>query len=233
MARMRWSQDVNWDELESEAYNPDEFEDYDGPLPPHNMILAGVVRKMWATTSSAGDEMIKVLFVAAGNEGEREVYNGAPLWDNISFTLPQVKFRWQPWLDALGVTLADLKSKTIVGDEEDRGDVIEKIGRVNFAGKTPVAARVKVVREKYNDEAQAKVGKWLPPAMDADDADADEADDWDDEDDEPPARPARKRRAAAAKPARKARRPRRAEPEPDDEEDEYDPDDDDFVDNED
>lgn len=184
MAKMRWNKDIDWRGLNDAEYSEDEFDDYDGPLPPSNLILSGRVKKIWGTESSNGDAMLKVLFEADGNTGERKVYNGWGGWDNVLFSLPQVKFRWQPFFDAIGVSLADVKNKTMTDGEDNQGDVITKIGSVKFDGKGPLA-RVKIKREKYEGETQAKVGKWLPPAdaiTDEDDFE-DAEEDGDDEDD--------------------------------------------------
>jgi len=183
MAKMRWGSDIDWEGLEDEEYTEDEFEDYDGPLPPGNTILNGYIKKAWATESQAGDAMLKVLFIADGNEGERKAYDGWPGWDNVLFSMPQVKFRWQPFLDAIGVKLSDLKSRTVIGDEENQGDVITKIGAVRFDGKTPVEARIKTKREKFEGETVCRIAKWLPPADAELDDGADEDDDWGDDED--------------------------------------------------
>lgn len=184
MPKMRWSKDIDWRELDNAEYSEDDFEEYDGPLPPANVILSGNVKKIWATESSNGDSMLKVLFEADGNTGDRKVYNGWGGWDNILFTMPQVKFRWQPFFDAIGISLADVKNRTVVGDEDNQGHVIERIGSVKFGGKIP--ARVKIKREKYEGETQARIGKWLPPADAVSDEDDFEDGDGDEDDEDDP-----------------------------------------------
>lgn len=181
MAKMRWGNDIDWRELNDAEYSEDEFDDYDGPLPPANVILSGFLKKIWATESSNGDPMLKVLFEASGNVGERKVYDGWGGWDNILFSMPQVKFRWQPFFDAIGISLADLKNKTVTDGDDNQGDVIAKIGSVKFDGKVP--ARVKIKREKYEGETQAKISKWMPPADAVSDEDDFEDDVEDDEED--------------------------------------------------
>lgn len=181
MAKMRWGNDIDWRGLNEAEYSEDEFEEYDGPLPPANVILSGFVKKIWATESSNGDAMLKVLFEADGNTGDRKVYNGWGGWDNVLLSMPQVKFRWQPFFDAMGFTLADLKNKTVTDGDDNQGDIITRIGRVKFDGKVP--ARVKIKRERYEGEPQARIGKWLPAAEDADtEDDFDDAEDGDEDD---------------------------------------------------
>jgi hypothetical protein len=184
MPRMKWNEDTEWREMNDAEYEEyEEFEEYDGPLPPNNLILSGYIKKIWATESQAGNDMLKVVFEADGNTGERKVYNGWGGWDNVTLT-PGTKFRWQPFFDVLGVTLADVKNKTVVDDEDDNnGAHVLRIGKVKLDG-VKVPARIKVKREKYEGEWQAKVGKWLPPAENADPTDDDDAE-LDDLDDNP------------------------------------------------
>jgi hypothetical protein len=186
MPKMKWGSDIDWRGLNDAEYSDDEFETYDGPVPPKNIILSGVVKKIWATETANGDAMLKVLFEAAGNSGDRKVYNGCGIWDNVLFTMPQVKFKWQPFFDAIGITLADVKNKTLLADtEEDRmGAPIARIGTVKFP-EAGVPIRVKTDREKYEDEWQARVGKFLPPADASDDVDGDDEYDEDDGEDDP------------------------------------------------
>lgn len=173
MAKMRWGNDIPWKTLNDAEYEEGEdFTEYDGEVPPANTLLRGVIKKVWATESSKGDPMLKVLFEASGNEDGRDEYNGCPVWDYVSFTLPQVKFKWQPFFDVIGFTLADLKNKCQAGEDDSIGTQILQIGSVKF----PAAARIKTKREKYEGEWTAKVGRWLP-AEDVEDDDDDTEDD--------------------------------------------------------
>lgn len=178
MAKMKWGNNINWRELHDTEYSEDDYADYEGPTPPSNILLNGFIKKAWATETQNGDPMIKVLFEAAENSGEKKQYNGCPIWDNVLFTMPQVKFKWQPWLDTLGITLADLKNKTVVDEDDNVGAAIVRIGAVKFTGDLP--ARVKTKREKYEDDWQVRVGRWLPPA-DIDDVDDEMDDDGEDD----------------------------------------------------
>jgi hypothetical protein len=185
MAKMKWGSDVNWRELNNAEYTEDDggFEAYDGPMPPANTVLEGNIEKMWATESSTGNKMIKVLFVANENAGEKKKYNGCQIWENVLFSLPQMKWKWQPWLDALGISLRDLKDKTLVEDEEsNQGYQVIRIGTVKFAKPFPVRVKTKLERDpEYG--TQVRAGKFLPPAVeDDDDEDYDDSDDEDGDD---------------------------------------------------
>src|ERR1700729_1237418 len=95
-------EDLNIDELEDADYETRErFATYDGPQPPKGTILRGVVQKIWWTISQKGDSMLTLIWVADGNEGKLEQYEGLTIWDYIVL-LPQVKFRWKPFVDVMG-----------------------------------------------------------------------------------------------------------------------------------
>lgn len=176
MPKMKWGdEDVNWQALNDEEYDPDkQFDDYEGPDPDVNTILSGDIEKLWLVVSANDDWMFKAIFKADGNEGDREQFNGLPIWDNINWSLPQCKPFWQPWLDALGLTLKDIKAKTVVeAEEDDRGwTAVTKIGDVKF----PAAIRVKTSKEKKGEfKGKVTVGRYMPPAeRDADDDDDEE-----------------------------------------------------------
>jgi|HubBroStandDraft_5_1064220.scaffolds.fasta_scaffold00014_23 hypothetical protein len=224
MPRMKVPDDeINLDELESAEYSDEDFGNYEGEQPPKGTILVGVVKKIWWTYTQNNDPMLKVLWEADGNIGSREKFNGCPVWDNIVLNA-KGKFRWKPFLDALGLTLRDIKSNMVLASDDDNmGAPIEKIGK--WSPDTDSAfCRVVTGRERYNDEWQVRVSKYL-----------EYEDPEEEEEPEPepePEPPARSRRAsrttATAKPA--ATRSRRAaakpEPEPEPEEDAEDDEDD-------
>lgn len=177
MARMKWGTDIDWKGLNDEEYSDDgDFDEYDGEFPPKGTLLKGDITKVWLADSQSSDNtMFKVLFVADGNEGDKEEYNGCPIWDNVVFTSPGAKFRWQPFFDALGVTLKSVKGGTIVGEEDNVGTVVDSIGSVKF----PAPVMVKTDIEKKGEyKGQVRVGKWLPPV----DSDVEDDEDFEDGD---------------------------------------------------
>lgn len=176
MAKMKWDDDIDWKGLNDEEYDDSgDFEDYDGPVPPKGTLLNGDIKKVWLSESSTGNMMLRVLFEAADNEGDNKDYDGCPVWDNVVFTSPKAKFRWQPFFDALGFTLKDLKAKTVVGEEDNVGTVVDSIGKVEF----PCPAAIRTDIEKKGEyKGSVRVGKWLPPL----DSDLEDDSDEDDED---------------------------------------------------
>lgn len=210
----------DWDfdegELEGAEYNEDgdrEFEDYDGEDPPVGTILSGFIKKVWLTKAGSGADMLKVLFIAADNTGKREEFNGWPGWDNLALQA-NTKFKWKPFLDATGLTLRDLRTKTVTSDEDSNlGDEITKIGEWHPGEDSDSAwVRVLIKKETYQGVTSSKVGKFLPYE------DAEEDEDEEEEEATPP-KPARGGRAAASTAKTSARR-KAAEPEPEDEEEE-------------
>lgn len=180
MPKMKWGDnEPDWDELDDAEYTEGgDFPRYDGPIPPKNTILHGSLKKAWAVDSQAGNKMFKVIWEAEGNTGDKKKYNGLSIWENVVWT-PQTKFRWQPWLDALGISLRDVRQRTVTAEDEDNvGLPIIRINKLKF----PVDIRVVTDTDVYNGEKRAKVAEWLPPGdSDADDDDEDYDEDGDDE----------------------------------------------------
>jgi hypothetical protein len=151
--RMKWGAD--FDELPDD-WEESDFEPYDGPEPPSNKLLNGEVKKMWAATFSSGNEGIVALFEAGGNTGDREKYNGWSTFERIPL-IPSMNWKYGPLLEALGITLEDVKRRTVVEDEDDNvGTPIKKIGKLTF----PKACAVITKREKNGDEVEARAGKF-------------------------------------------------------------------------
>ena len=181
MAKMKWGSDIDWRGLNDEEYEEgQDYDDYEGEIPPSNTVLRGVIKKVWIAETRNDDPMLKVLFEARGNTGAKKQYDGCPIWDQVLFSMPQVKFRWQPFFDAVGFTLADLKNKTLVGDEDDNiGLPVLKIGTIVFNNeKKPVEVSIKTKREKYEGNEQARVQRWIPARPIEDD----DEEDWDEDD---------------------------------------------------
>lgn len=166
MPKLRWTGDAeepDWSAMEDEEYEEGgDFAPYEGPQPPKNTLLSGDIKKVWSTTSQSGNWMFKVLWEAARNTGDKEKYNGLPIWENVVW-VPQNKFKWQPFLDGLGITLRAVQKATITAEDEDNvGLPVERINKTRF----PAAIRVLTDSEMYNEERRSKVGKWLAPAKD-------------------------------------------------------------------
>jgi hypothetical protein len=172
------------------------------------------VKKMWWTYTSNDDPMLKVLVEAGENPESLEEYDGLPMWENMALTA-SAKFKWAPFLEWAGLTIRDVKTKTIVEDQDDpnMGAPITKIADFE-PGSDESWLRVVVARERYNGNWSAHVKEWLPydeagadeedEELDEDDLDEDEADeeeedfeeqadddDDEDEEEEPPPPPAR------------------------------------------
>jgi hypothetical protein len=152
MPRMKWGID---DDL-PEDWEESDFEPYDGPEPPANKLLNGEVKKMWAATFSSGNEGLVVLFQADGNRGDRAKYDGWSTWERIPL-IASMNWKYGPLLEALGITLDDVKRRTVVAEEDDNvGTPIIKIGKLKF----PKACSVITKREKNGDDFEARAGKF-------------------------------------------------------------------------
>lgn len=155
--------DLDIDALEEAEYNEDDFVPYTGPEPKNGTFLVGYVRKAWWGYNKNEDAMITLVWEAAGNTGKMEAYNGLSIWEHLSLT-PNVKFRWKPWMDAMGLTLRDVKFRMCVETEDDNvGAPIEKIATWKPGEESEAAwCRIMTTREKYQGEWQTRAGKWLP-----------------------------------------------------------------------
>jgi hypothetical protein len=154
------AEDLNEKELEEAEYTEGQFEKYDGEIPATGTLLRFRVTKMWWTYSQADDPMLKVLCVAEDNEGDLEEYDGLPCWENLPLTAA-AKFKWFPFLDFFGLTIRDIRTKTIVADEDDnQGAPIEKIG--SFVVGSDDALFVGMIsKERYQGKWQAHIKEWL------------------------------------------------------------------------
>ena len=215
MVRLRKedTEDLDIDELDSIEYSTEQFDQYDGEVPPIDTELTGYVKKMWWTRSQAGDPMLKVLWVAAENDGDAEEFNDCPFWLNLAL-IGGAKFRWAPFLENYGITLKQVKTATDVADKDDQnGAPINKIGSFRPGEDSDEAwCRIITGRERYNGEWRPSVKSWLPYDADEAEADADDADEGEyDEDEEEPEEepesepePARGRGRASSRQARSA-----------------------------
>jgi len=162
MPKLRDTDDLDVEALEAVEYSTERYTDYTGEIPPIGIELTGYVKKIWWTRSQKDDPMLKVLWIADGNEGEYEEYNGCPFWLNAAL-IPGAKFRWDPFLLAYGLTLLEVKTKTYVAKEEDQnGFVIERIGTWKpGADRDEAWARIITGVEPYNGRDQAIAAEWL------------------------------------------------------------------------
>lgn len=218
------------DELEGAEYNDGgDFAPYEGEDPPAGKLIPGLIKSMWWTYSApqtdgkgnviGGEEpMLKTLFVADENAGP---FEGWPCWDNCVLKA-STKFRWAPLLASVGLTIRDLKTKTVVDEDDD-----ERFGApiTSIAGWKPGSdeayVAVKTGREKWNGEWRTKAQTWLPYPEDLNGstpAAAEEPEEPEEPEDEaveeepeetPPPRRSRGK-ASAAKPAASSGKGRRA-----------------------
>lgn len=212
--------DLDVEELDVEW---DDGPRYSGPIPPEGTVLNGRVERMWWTYAGDGTAMIKLIVVADETAGPCE---GLTCWENLVLK-KTAAFKYGPFLEFFGLTLADVKNKTFVSEEDDpkNGAPIEKIARWK-PGTDAALCAFTVTHDVYEGKLKAQVGEWLeydadrePPEVDDDEGEEEEV-----------ARPARggakaaskksaARTASAKAPARGRRKPvEEEEPEEEDEE---------------
>lgn len=193
MPKLKDAEELDVEELENAEYEEGGFAKYTGEVPPTGTMLLFRVDKVWWTYSSNDDAMLKVLCVAEDNPGELDEYDGLTAWENMVLTA-NGKFKWDPFLSHFGLTIRDVRNKTMVEAEDDnQGAPITKIGKLVIGSDDCLFVGV-VSKEKYQGKWQAHISEWL-------DADT-ELEDAEDEEEEPPAR-SRSRSAANGRPAAK------------------------------
>jgi len=201
--------DIDFDELENAPYEEDAQLTYTGEIPPKSTTLNGYVRKAWWTETKAGQAMIKILYVAAENEGDKKEFDGCPFWENYALTTSS-KWKWKPFLDRFGFSLRDVKTKTIIADEDDNvGAPITKIGAWTLGEDSDAAWSLVITdRERYQGEWQARIGTWLYDDEGEEPEDEPEPEDLEEEEvaveEEQEEEPAPPRRRATSKPAKRA-----------------------------
>jgi hypothetical protein len=201
------------DDLDEVEYDKErrDYEKYEGEQPPKDTFLNGYVKNVWWTETNGGARMLKVLWIADGNTGELEEYNGLDVWENMAMTGP-AKFKWGPFFEYFGLTIRMLKTQALIEEDEDNiGAQIKKIGKKFIPGPD---CRVGIItsREKYNGNWQTHVAEWLdeeeledeePEEEEELDEEEEEEEDLEDEaeeeeEPEPPKRPTARRPAAAS-----------------------------------
>lgn len=205
---------IGKDEFDPDAldveYDPNKKggQKYTGEQPPAGTILLGSVVRLWWTYAADNTPMIKLIFEADGNPGDLAEYDGLPVWENLTFKT-SAAFKYQPWLEQMGLTLHDIANKTYVADEDDNvGAPIEKIGKWK-PGEGSALCAITTGSEKYRGKWQTTVETWMDqdevPEPDDDDPGGPEGDPDEEETEEETAPPARTRRTAAKPAARGTR----------------------------
>jgi len=161
--------DIDIKALDAVEYSTEKFDTYYGEVPPVDTELTGYVKRMWWTRTATkpdgtgNDPMLKILWVAAENEGEDAEFNDCPFWLNAPL-VAGAKFRWAPFLDCYGITLKEVKFDTHVQEVDDQnGWPIERIGSFHPGEEHDEAwCRIMTEQEPYNGAMQARVGVWMP-----------------------------------------------------------------------
>lgn len=136
---------------------------YTGADPKANVLMTGVLDKMYLSRDNSGNPMLKVLYKVT--EGE---YDGYVAWDNISLT-DAAAFKWQSLCEnILDISWIDLKTRLFLvpGDESNAGQRVESIGDAVLDGLTPVNFSVSYYM--HEGSKQTKVRMAFNPTIDRD-----------------------------------------------------------------
>jgi hypothetical protein len=136
----------------SEADRENILTGYNGENPPANVLLPGVLSRMFLTKDKGGHYLLKVLYKVVGGE-----YDGFPAWDNVSLK-PDAAFKWAPLCDdVLHIELAAFNSGMKI-DKENKSSVgypVLGIGETNY-DDLPVMFSVGYRDYKAEDGTQSK-----------------------------------------------------------------------------
>lgn len=125
---------------------------YDGPVPPKGLYKA-VWKRGWWTKTKAGDKsMLKMLFILDTDHKDKKVYNGYPVFHNVTFE-PSTLWKMKELFTALGVS-----QKSGVDYDESNGDV-KRIGRAQ-PNKTYVLIHGKA--GSWQGEARLEINTLAP-----------------------------------------------------------------------
>jgi hypothetical protein len=136
-----------------------DFKSYDGPVPPAGQYRA-ILKKAWWTKSQGGKPMLKMIFELNTTHAEKKVYNGYPVWHNIT---NEQSTAWK--MKELFVALGTGPKSGI--DFDEKGNVT-KIGRAT-PGKTEVLLKGKAGKYQGQDKLEIDTLAPLPGVVYDDD----------------------------------------------------------------
>jgi hypothetical protein len=116
------------DEIEVE--DREDFEPYDGPMPPKNKILRVKAVKITAVKFSTGSRGVKLFMVVDDPANER--YNGLPYWENVQ-DMASTNWKIRQFMDSIGGTGADW-DKTYIEEVADGDPIVTKFGKIKTDG---------------------------------------------------------------------------------------------------
>lgn len=175
MPKVAWG--VGADEIEQAQSS---FVPYSGPLVPKGVYTFTIKTAQFGRAQQSKNPMLKLLMILDGaasstEEEDRNQYDGAPVWDNIT-AIENTAWKVKQFCEALGITPSDFANKTVMNDNDD----ITKIGRVKFDGTVKVRV-LTTIEPDQKGEPRPRVAQYIP--LDGEAVPA--GDDEPDPDDEP------------------------------------------------
>jgi hypothetical protein len=142
------------------------------------------VKKITVVKNKNDDDMLKITAEIFETNKEKKGYNGFAFWENQNVTEQGASFLKQ-FLKSIGASWADFQSRTkMTAETKTEPKTIISIGKVNFAGKSKVLAKVTVGMDKGGGgyDPKASVRRWLPYTTDDAQEDIEEEELEEDED---------------------------------------------------
>jgi hypothetical protein len=174
MPKAKWSIDS------SEPEELEQYEPYDGDLPPLG-VYYGKIFRLTVEDNKNGDRMLTVGFRVDDPRKNKKRFNGYAAWDRLNITEQSKPFVLL-FLKALGLTWADFWNKTI--EEAGEGRVlIKSIGRKKFNLGEGNPVRVQLRSDTDQAGEPSRRPGWLP-WLDPSDSEHIEDDDEDEDEDD-------------------------------------------------
>lgn len=140
---------------EVEVEEREEFQPYDGPMPPKNTILRVKVVRITAEKFKTGSKGIKVFAVV--DDPSKERYNGCPYWDNV-IDSADAAWKIRQFMDSIGGT-GDDWAKTYIEERGDDSPLVVKFGKVKVDG---LYLRIQHKTGANQDgDPRAEIGRYL------------------------------------------------------------------------
>lgn len=167
MGKVSWG--VKGSDVDSvEVEDREQFDSYDGPVPPKGIYRVKLERAEYVQFSTGSKGLKLLLLIDEPSGSRKKQYNGCPLWENL-IDLESTAFKIRQWMDAIGGTGKDWDG-TVVDTEK----MVTKFGRIKADG-LQVRVATKLGSNQDGDK-RAEVARFLPlvdAKESADDSDSD------------------------------------------------------------
>jgi hypothetical protein len=160
---IKWSGTSADDINEAEEREYQDYEPYDGPMPPRGMILACDVKRITAEKFKSGNFGVTVL-AEVHESSSKSKYNGLAYWERIVDT-PETAFKIKQFMKAVGSKDPGSDWHKTAIEEQDGVRTVVKFGNIRVDGMK-VGVVHKNGRNQEGDQ-RAEVARFVPVGQSA------------------------------------------------------------------